>query len=193
MKQSRPLAVSTPPNAIDIDLFNPEPMAMVPNGRTTAIGSGLNKSIALRSKHAALGHRQTAFATETVGLRSVPQKLRDLAFLGRSQFRGMTRPGMRPQRLCPAVVTRMNPLADRSLGGTQSNGNVVLRPTLLLEFPSTKTSPFFPVMWGSCPSHVGIVSQSCGDRVVVSMPRFYAERSFLHCAAICNHRPLTTR
>src|ERR1019366_8949977 len=28
--------------------------------------------------------------------------------------------------------------------------------------------------------------QACGDGVVVSMPLFYAEKSFLHCAAVCN-------
>src|ERR1019366_6328056 len=27
--------------------------------------------------------------------------------------------------------------------------------------------------------------QACGDGVVVSMPLFYAEKSFLHCAAVC--------
>ena len=45
-------------------------------------------------------------------------------------------------------------------------------------------SDYLPLM-AQASDHVGIVSQSCGDRVVVSMPRFYAERSFLHCAAIC--------
>src|ERR1019366_2027664 len=36
--------------------------------------------------------------------------------------------------------------------------------------------------------------QACGDGVVVSMPLFYAEKSFLHCAAVCRIvRPLCLR
>jgi hypothetical protein len=97
-----------------------------------------------------LGHTSTGpdFATEAIGLRSVPEKIRDLAFLGGGQLRRMTRRRMRPKRLSPAVLSSRNPLADSSLGSTQSKGDVVLRPTLLLEFPSTQTSPFSPVMWG---------------------------------------------
>ena len=99
-----------------------------------------------------LGHTNTGpdFATEAIGLRSVPEKIRDLAFLRRRQLRRMTRRGMRPQRLGPADLSKKNPLADSSLGNTQSNGDIVLRPILLLEFPSTQTSPFFPVLWGRC-------------------------------------------
>src|ERR1700677_2247169 len=86
--------------------------------------------------------------TEAIGFRSVPEKIRNLASLQKSQLCGVTRRSMRPQRLCPSVLRYMNPLTDSAVGNTQSNGYVVLRPTLLLEFPSTKASPFFPVAGG---------------------------------------------
>ena len=58
------------------------------------------------------------------------------------------RRSVRPERLYPSVFTGVNPLANSDVGNAQSNGNGVLRPTLLLEFPSTKASPFFPVARG---------------------------------------------
>ena len=99
-----------------------------------------------------LGHTSTGpdFATKTIGLGSVPEKVRDLTFLRRRQLCRMPRRSMRPKSFFPTVLSRMNPLADSSFGSPQSNGDVVLRPTLSLEFPSPQTSPFSPVISGSC-------------------------------------------
>ncbi len=83
---------------------------------------------------------------KTIRFRTVPQKLRKGTFLRCRQLGRMPRRGMGQQSISARRTSNMHPMADSSLGRSQGNGDVLLLPAALLQFPRSQSSPFFPVV-----------------------------------------------
>ena len=69
------------------------------------------------------------------------------------QLRYCASPGAISQRVRSAGSSTGNPLADCPFGHAQSDGDLLLWPTLLMQVPGTKTASFAPVGWLWCCIH----------------------------------------
>ena len=84
-------------------------------------------------------------ASEAVGLRPVPEELRDQPLLGVGQLGRAARPGPGEQGLGAAVAGACQPAADGLLADAQRLGDVPLIPALLLQVQRPQPPPLTPV------------------------------------------------
>ncbi len=91
-----------------------------------------------------LGNARTGpnVSSKTIGLRSVPQKLRHHYQLFWSQFWRVSSPCMTQQSLNPTCFSNRQPSADCSLVDTKCLGDEDFRPSLLMQGHSPKPTPF---------------------------------------------------
>lgn len=84
-------------------------------------------------------------AAKAMGLRTVPEQLRDRAplFVGQAWHRPGT--GPRSQGLQPAIAGPAQPLTDGGSTDTQCRSDSRRRPTLLEQFPSSQPTPLRPI------------------------------------------------
>jgi hypothetical protein len=88
--------------------------------------------------------------TKPEGFGSSRQQLRQLGQLLWPQFRRGPWRGLVAQCLWSLAFAFGYPLAHRSFGHPQSGCNVVLFPSLLIQFPGTQASAFAPIFWQRC-------------------------------------------
>jgi hypothetical protein len=128
------------------------------------------------SGHAAAGPYLTP---EPVGLRAMPEELRDQAFLSVREFGRPPRTGLSVQRVHSAITDTSEPTTDAHGGDAERLGDVVPRPALLLQVPRSKPSPLQSVRRkGIRDLHTSIV---CG------------EESNSICAAVSSNPSITDK
>ncbi len=90
---------------------------------------------------------------ETEGRSAARQERRQFSQLVGSEAGGSARRGAGAQSLHSTDVRTFEPLANGTLSDTEGFGNLVLLPTLLMEFPGTETTAFAPILWMSSGLH----------------------------------------
>lgn len=78
---------------------------------------------------------------EPVGLRAMPEELRDQTLLSGREFGRTSRTGVSAQSLRSAVTGMGEPTADAHRGDTERLGDVMPRPALLLQVQRSKPPP----------------------------------------------------
>lgn len=86
-------------------------------------------------------------ANKAVAFCTAQQQVGQALALLLGQFGCRSRAWLLAQRLNSTCFSTREPLADRSCADTQSSGNLLLRPALLIQFPSAQAPSFAPISW----------------------------------------------
>src|SRR5262249_22855217 len=85
-------------------------------------------------------------SAEAVGLRPVPEELRDQALLLGGKSWSRAGGGVVPERLRTVLAGTGEPTADRLFSGPESRSDVALIPALLLQFQRPQPPPRTPIL-----------------------------------------------